>query len=104
MSKTEKLFEKSNNKFVMAVLGLMIILISFVFLSEVGMLNTLEKGCLTSNDCVPATCCHATSCIPRNQAPDCTDVFCTEVCEPGTMDCGQGHCECIEGSCKVVMD
>ena len=60
--------------------------------------------CGNDIECVPEQCCHPISCVPKAQEPDCTDVFCTEVCEPGTMDCGQGYCECKKGVCTAVIE
>jgi hypothetical protein len=54
--------------------------------------------------CVPASCCHADSCVLESETPDCDGTICTMNCEPGTMDCGQGHCEYIDGECEVVFD
>lgn len=56
--------------------------------------------CSSDSDCVPATCCHATECVPKDQAPDCDDVMCTMECRPGTLDCG-GSCACVEGECTA---
>ncbi|KIG15125.1 hypothetical protein DB30_06033 [Enhygromyxa salina] len=60
--------------------------------------------CSVDADCVPAQCCHPTTCVPASQAPDCSEVACTEECQGGTMDCGQGHCSCDAGGCTVVFD
>lgn len=32
--------------------------------------------------CVKASCCHATSCVPESESPDCTGLFCTLDVEP----------------------
>lgn len=61
-------------------------------------------ACQTDADCVAAQCCHPTSCVLASAAPECSDTMCTEVCEGGTMDCGQGHCACQAGTCAVVID
>lgn len=61
-------------------------------------------ACQTDADCVPAQCCHPSSCVLASAAPECADTMCTEVCEGGTMDCGQGHCACQSGTCAVVID
>lgn len=55
-------------------------------------------------ECVAASCCHPTECVLESEAPDCNRAFCTMSCEPDTMDCGQGHCEYIDGECGVVWD
>lgn len=62
------------------------------------------QACTSDADCVPAQCCHPTSCVPASEAPDCSDVACTEECRGGTMDCGQGHCACQDGTCTAVID
>jgi hypothetical protein len=60
------------------------------------------RECNSNDDCVPAQCCHATSCVPRSQAPDCSDVVCTQECQPGTIDCGAGSCGCVNSTCQVI--
>lgn len=64
--------------------------------------TNIKKECTSDEDCVPAQCCHPTSCVSRDQAPDCSGIFCTEDCRGGTMDCGCGYCGCIDGRCEVV--
>jgi hypothetical protein len=63
-----------------------------------------EQVCMADADCVPAQCCHPTNCVPAAQAPDCSDIACTQECQPKTMDCGQGHCACEDGACTAVID
>lgn len=84
-----------------AIFILVIILISGCVAKDAGNSDTAFE-CSTDSDCVPATCCHPSSCVPKYAAPDCTGVMCTMHCAPGTMDCGQGHCGCIENKCEVV--
>ena len=62
----------------------------------------IVQECQADSDCVKASCCHAASCIPVSNAPDCADLMCTQECEPGTLDCGQGSCSCIAGKCSAV--
>mmetsp|Transcript_28518 Transcript_28518/g.32970 ORF Transcript_28518/g.32970 Transcript_28518/m.32970 type:complete len:147 (-) Transcript_28518:220-660(-) len=60
--------------------------------------------CTMDADCVPSSCCHATSCI-RNSSPtlkDCSDVLCNAVCKPFTLDCG-GECRCVNQNCTSVI-
>ncbi len=57
--------------------------------------------CSVDADCVAAQCCHPTSCVAIKDAPDCSGIGCTAVCAPGSMDCGQGHCVCVDGRCQV---
>ncbi len=67
--------------------------------------TTIENKLFCQNklDCVPAACCHPNSCINKNFKPDCGNIGCTANCEPGTMDCGQGYCDCINSGCKMVL-
>lgn len=62
-----------------------------------------RRVCHRDSDCVPASCCHPTSCVPRQQRPDCSAVSCTQECRPGTLDCGQGYCDCQAGRCAAVI-
>lgn len=62
-----------------------------------------KNTCQNKFDCVPATCCHPNSCINRNFKPDCKDIVCNLVCVPGTMDCGQGYCDCVNNECKAIL-
>ncbi|GEM_PF-1885768 len=66
-------------------------------------LSNVEKtpGCSVDVDCVPAQCCHPSSCVLGVNAPKCSGISCTMECAPGSMDCGRGHCACINGECGV---
>lgn len=66
--------------------------------------TTDELYCQSKSDCVPATCCHSDSCVNKNFKPDCTNIGCTAECEPGTMDCGQGYCDCVDNECKAIVE
>ena len=82
-------------------------LIWFVaFKGEELFVDTDKNGnllsCSADADCVPADCCHASSCVNDVEKPDCSGMFCTMECAPGTMDCGQGHCGCVDNKCEVV--
>jgi len=63
-----------------------------------------EKYCRVNEDCVPALCCHPTDCVNIDNKPDCKGIFCTEVCQIGSMDCGQGHCACVNNECKAIIE
>ncbi len=65
--------------------------------------GNVTEMCNSDSDCVPAECCHPTSCAAKNQKQDCGRVFCTMNCEPGTLDCGQGSCVCINNKCEAVI-
>jgi len=59
-----------------------------------------QASCTVNSDCVPAQCCHPTSCINRAFKGVC-NVACTASCE-GPIDCGAGHRGCVSGTCRVV--
>ena len=61
-----------------------------------------EAGCVFDEDCVAASCCHTSSCVSAEDAPDCIGIYCTQVCQPETLDCGQGSCKCVNKECKAV--
>ena len=64
-----------------------------------------EKGFIEEEPlCVPASCCHATSCVLESEAPNCTGRLCSMSCEHGTLDCGQARCEYVDGECEVVLN
>ena len=63
----------------------------------------ISAACSTDADCVPASCCHATACVPKGSAPDCAGVMCTMNCEPDTIDCG-GGCVCQSGACSAKLN
>ncbi|MDQ3035140.1 MAG: hypothetical protein M3Y87_22225 [Myxococcota bacterium] len=54
--------------------------------------------CTSDADCVPAACCHASTCVAAANAPSCGDAMCTMECRLGTIDCG-GGCLCQDGRC-----
>jgi hypothetical protein len=66
--------------------------------------NTAGTGyCASNSDCVPASCCHPNSCVVKEQAPQCKGMVCSEVCEPGTLDCMQGSCVCENNQCEAKL-
>jgi len=58
------------------------------------------QACTQDSDCVPAQCCHPSSCINKEYKEVCTEL-CTAVCQ-GPIDCGAGTCGCVNGQCGVV--
>lgn len=67
-----------------------------------GQVVMSDEPCSSDDDCVKASCCHATACVAMANAPACNDVACTMDCQAGTMDCG-GGCSCIEGKCAATL-
>lgn len=85
---------------------IIVILIIVVFIFGYFILNGLKKAeaskeCSSDSDCVPSGCCHSSSCVLLSEKPDCSGIYCTEVCQPETLDCGQGDCVCLNGKCGV---
>ena len=66
----------------------------------VTMVPLPAQNCTIDDDCVPAECCHPTNCINKAEKSVC-NVMCTMSCE-GPIDCGAGHCGCVNGKCSVV--
>jgi len=58
------------------------------------------QSCVTDEDCVPAQCCHPTSCINKVSKGVC-NVMCTMNCA-GPLDCGAGSCGCVNGTCGIA--
>ena len=79
-----------------------ILLLALAFFLN-GCINQGNLECSSDSDCVPASCCHATECVPAGEAPNCEDIMCTMECKPNTMDCGQGSCKCIDNKCKAIL-
>ena len=57
-------------------------------------------SCTTDSECVAAQCCHPTGCINYRYKLPCTEA-CTLECS-GPLDCGAGHCGCVNGRCQVI--
>lgn len=60
-------------------------------------------ACASDADCVPAECCHPSSCVAAAQKPDCRAVLCSMECRSGTFDCGGGGCVCRGGRCQAEL-
>ena len=66
--------------------------------------EVLIGECVSNSDCAPSNCCHSDACGPIGDSPSCEDVFCSQECKPGTLDCGQGSCQCLNSKCEVVLN
>jgi hypothetical protein len=86
-----------------SVLILILIILAFVTI-VISYPEKNTKYCKTNENCVPTSCCHPTDCINVDNRPDCKGIMCTEECKPGTMDCGQGHCNCVNNECKAIIE
>lgn len=65
--------------------------------------NQQIEKCKVNSDCVAAECCHPTNCVSKDKVPDCKGIMCTMECKPGTLDCGQGSCKCLNEKCEAVI-
>ncbi|PIN93191.1 hypothetical protein COU54_03945 [Candidatus Pacearchaeota archaeon CG10_big_fil_rev_8_21_14_0_10_31_24] len=87
------------------LIGLFLILlaigIGYFYNSKPLVNDELGDYCEVDSDCVPNNCCHADSCVSVDNAPECEGVRCTLSCEPGTLDCGQGSCGCVNNRCSA---
>ena len=63
-----------------------------------------ELYCESNNACTAESCCHPASAVNKEFAPDCSGILCTAVCQPGTLDCGQGQIKCVENRCTAVFE
>jgi hypothetical protein len=83
-------------------IGVFVLVLVIVIAAVILFINNagVKTECKTDSDCVAKECCHPTSCIAATQKTAC-NVFCTEECRPGTMDCNQGKCICLAGKCSA---
>jgi len=65
--------------------------------------RTNRYFCNSELDCTAEQCCHPTSAINKDFAPDCSDMVCTAECSPGTIDCGNGEIKCVKNLCLAVL-
>jgi len=78
------------------------LIIIFLLATLVASCVPADKQCTVTEDCVKATCCHATGAV--NNGPDCAGVMCTTECVEGTLDCNQAEIQCVKGACTVVQN
>ena len=73
--------------------------------SSEGTRERLSPECLSDADCVPATCCHSSWCLPKQSAPVCEGDApgCQNEPYPGSLD-GGGGCLCVEGRCGALLN
>lgn len=86
---------------IIAIVAAILILGSLAYFYQDKLFNH-SKGtgeCKTDLDCVPSTCCHATTCVPLALRPNCSNILCSQVCKPNSLDCGQEICVCKNNKC-----
>lgn len=80
---------------------LLLVFLAAVIFSGCVQVEKEKTYCEKDSDCVPEGCCHPTSCVNKEFIPECQDISCTQECKAKTMDCGCGHCACVESKCGV---
>lgn len=96
-----------NKKLLWIIIILIILLIILVFFIARNYKDFSDpsdnnvKECKNDNDCVPGGCCHPNSCVSLDKKPDCKGMICTQDCS-GPLDCGAGHCGCVNNKCSIV--
>ncbi len=92
----------AKNKLVLSIVTLSVLGVIAITIFAFSNSESDSDTCFSDSDCVAASCCHPTECVPKAEAPDCSDVFCTQECVEGTLDCGQAECKCLSGECSKV--
>jgi putative hemolysin len=103
MPETIKIMVKRSVKWVILLVILVIIVV--ISFSAFRNNNGNSKGiiaCSSESDCVPDSCCHAKGCIAKESAPNCNGMLCSAECAPGTVDCGQASCKCVNSKCEII--
>lgn len=94
---------KKNSKILIGVALLLTFVLVVIFTKGVG--NNGNGDPFNTLECAPAPGCHPTSCVDKSTISDeLQDVFCTEECVQGTLDCGQGFCQDVNGKCEAVFN
>jgi len=96
-----KITHNSKLFWIILLLLLLLLILIFIFIKAGEKKNEIEKECLDPSDCVPATCCHPSSCTSISKKPICNGTLCSQDCE-SILDCGNAYCGCINGKCDVI--
>ncbi len=90
-----------------AIIFLLVLLVGgilvnkFIFKNE-EIRDSPSVACQIDSDCLPKEACHPKTCVNEKFAENKEGKICSAVCEPGSLDCGQGFCSCINNKCNVV--
>jgi len=93
---------KKETKLIVQLVVLFVLIILAASFLWIKIVNDSKEELINDKGCVPSQCCHASECVSKQDAPTCSNSFCTMECREGTMDCGAGHCEYLNGKCGVV--
>jgi hypothetical protein len=94
----------SNWKLLYVILILIVVFIILIYLIAKNNQKSsapVNSECKTNSDCVPSSCCHSDKCVQTGKEQSCKGMFCSMDCE-GPLDCGAGHCGCINNKCAVI--
>ena len=83
---------------------LFVLLVLTIFLVACSSEVPKEKQCKVDVDCVPNKCCGATDGVNVDSGPDCEGILCAAVCNPDTIDCGNGQIKCVDNACTAVFN
>ena len=90
----------NNGSFIALMVFVLIVVTVMAFTKQATMVQEITPYCESDADCVAASCCHSASCTHKDTAPDCSDTYCSADCEPGTLDCNQAKCICVNNQCQ----
>ena len=91
-----------NKKGIFTGLIIIVVLLVVGFFWFVGKWNGEDgEECVSDEECVAASCWHASECVLESKAPNFSGSFCSMVCS-GPLDCGAGSCGCVDNKCAVV--
>ena len=95
-----------NNRLLIGIIILVVVLGGIIWYGNSMDKDDIGNECVRDSDCVPVPGCHPDSCVLVTEYDDSLDkdIFCTAECRPGTLDCGQGSCLCIDGKCRAEIN
>jgi hypothetical protein len=54
-----------------------------------------DDACAADDECAPLATCHPNKCVAvAHRGALAHGTMCTEICMPGSVDCGMNHCAC----------
>lgn len=96
------------NKLVIGIILILVLVVAGFLLNKFVFDKTFIHNenelifCQSDSDCVPKEACHPKMCVNKEFAENRDGKICSAVCEPGSLDCGQGSCYCINNKCNAV--
>jgi hypothetical protein len=96
------------NKLVVGIVVVVLLVLSgfFLFLDKLTEkepdITTSADYCIQDSDCVAKEACHPKNCVNKAHVENEKIFICSAVCEPGSLDCDQGYCSCLNNKCNAV--